>query len=100
MSLTNQNATRAPKRKSQALKIGSNKMADVRLAVRVRGKIGDKCLVMRSRFAVMGVILVLNGILNKRIESKDVCFSALIDAAENGLRSLLQLKIMRAVPLQ
>ena len=29
-----------------------------------------------------------------------MCFSALIDAAENGLRSLLLLKIMRAVPLQ
>ena len=42
-----QNATRAPKRKSQALKSGSNQMADVRLAVRVRGKIGDECLVMR-----------------------------------------------------
>ena len=48
-----QNATRAPKRKSQALKSGSNQMADVRLAVRVRGKIGDECLVMRLRFAVM-----------------------------------------------
>ena len=48
-----QNVTRAPKRKSQALKSGSNQMADVRLAVRVRGKIGDKCLVMRLRFAVM-----------------------------------------------
>ena len=42
----------APKRKSQALKSGSNQMA-VQLAVRVRGKIGDECLVMRSRFAVM-----------------------------------------------
>ena len=48
-----QNATRAPKRKSQALKSGSNQMADVRLAVRVRGKIGDEFLVMRFRFAVM-----------------------------------------------
>ena len=48
-----QNAIRAPKRKSQALKSGSNQMADVRLAVRVRGKIGDECLVMRLRFAVM-----------------------------------------------
>ena len=38
-----QNPTRTPKRKSQALKSGSNQMADVRLAVRVRGKIGDKC---------------------------------------------------------
>ena len=35
-----QNATRAPKRKSQPLKSGSNQMADVRLAVRVRGKMG------------------------------------------------------------
>ena len=34
-----QNATRAPKRKSQALKSGSNQMAVVPLAVRVRGKI-------------------------------------------------------------
>ena len=42
-----QNATRAAKRKSQAFKSGSNQTADTRLAVRVRGKIGDKCLVMR-----------------------------------------------------
>ena len=49
-----QNATRAPKRKSQALKSGSNQMADVRLSVRVRGKIGDKRLVIRLRFAEMG----------------------------------------------
>ena len=48
-----QNATRAAKRKSQAFKSGSNQMADTRLAVRVRGKIGDKCLVMRLRFAVI-----------------------------------------------
>ena len=48
-----QNATRAPKRKSQALKSGSNQMADVRVAVRVRGTIGDECLVMSLRFAVM-----------------------------------------------
>ena len=41
------------KRKLQALKSGSNQMADVRLAVRVRGKIGDESLVMRLRFAVM-----------------------------------------------
>ena len=48
-----QNATRTAKGKSRALKSGSNQMADVRTAVRVRGKIGDKCLVMRLRFAVM-----------------------------------------------
>ena len=48
-----QNATRTAKEKLQALKNGSNQMADVRTAVRVRGKIGDKCLVMRLRFAVM-----------------------------------------------
>ena len=36
-----QNATRAAKRKSQAFKSGSNQTADTRLAVRVRGKIGD-----------------------------------------------------------
>ena len=36
-----QNATRAPNWKSQALKSGSNQAADIRLAVRVRGKIGD-----------------------------------------------------------
>ena len=48
-----QNATRVPRRKSQALKSGWNQMADVRLAVRVRSKIGDKCLVMRLRFAVI-----------------------------------------------
>ena len=40
-----QNATRAPERKSQTLKSGSNQMADVRLAVRRRGKIEDECLV-------------------------------------------------------
>ena len=56
-----QNVTRAPKRKSQALKSGSNQMADVRLAVRVRGKIGDEYLVMRLRFAVMREFLVLKG---------------------------------------
>ena len=48
-----QNATRTAKGKLRALKSGSNQMADVRTAVRVRGKIGDKCLVMRLRFAVM-----------------------------------------------
>ena len=48
-----QNATRTAKGKSWALKSGSNQMADVRTAVRVKGKIGDKCLVMRLRFAVM-----------------------------------------------
>ena len=42
-----QNATRAAKRKSQAFKSGSNQTADT------RGKIGDKCLVMRLRFAVI-----------------------------------------------
>ena len=36
-----QNATRAPNWKSQTLKSGSNQTADIRLAVRVRGKIGD-----------------------------------------------------------
>ena len=35
------------------LKGGSNQTADTRLAVRARGKIGDKCLVMRLRFAVI-----------------------------------------------
>ena len=48
---TTQNATRAAKRKLQAFKSGSNQTADTRLAVRVRGKTGDKCLVMRLRFA-------------------------------------------------
>ena len=48
-----QNATRAAKRKSQAFKSGSNQTADTQLAVHVRGKIGDKCLVMRLRFAVI-----------------------------------------------
>ena len=48
-----QNATRAAKRKSQAFKSGSKQMADTWLTVRVRGKIGDKCLVMRLRFAVI-----------------------------------------------
>ena len=48
-----QNATRAAKTKSQAFKSGSNQTADTQLAVRVRGKIGDKCLVMRLRFAVI-----------------------------------------------
>ena len=48
-----QNATRTAKGKSRALKSGSNQMADVRTAIRVSGKIGDKCLVMRLRFAVM-----------------------------------------------
>ena len=48
-----QNATRTAKGKSRALKSGLNQMADVRRAVRVRGKIGDKCLVMRLKFAVM-----------------------------------------------
>ena len=50
---TTQNATRTATGKSRALKSGSNQMADVRTAVRVRGKLGDKCLVMRLRFAVM-----------------------------------------------
>ena len=44
-----QNATRTAKGKLRALKIGSNQMADVRTAVRVR----LKCLIMRLRFAVM-----------------------------------------------
>ena len=48
-----QNATRTAKGKLRALKSGSNQMADVRTAVRVKGKIGDKWLVMRLRFAVM-----------------------------------------------
>ena len=48
-----QNATRTAKGKSRALKSGSNRMADVRTPVRVRGKIGDKCLVMRLKFAIM-----------------------------------------------
>ena len=48
-----QNATRVQKRKSQAFKSGSNQMADTRLDVRVSGKIGNKCLVMRLRFAVI-----------------------------------------------
>ena len=48
-----QNATPTAKGKSRALKSGSNQMADVRTAVRVRGKIGDKCLVMRLKFAVI-----------------------------------------------
>ena len=48
-----QNATRAPKRKAQAFKRGSNEMAEARLAVRVRGKIGDKCAVMSLRFDVI-----------------------------------------------
>ena len=49
-----QNATRAAKRKSQAFRSASNQTADTSLAVYVRGKIGDKCLVMRLRFAVSG----------------------------------------------
>ena len=48
-----ENATRTANGKSRALKSGSNQMADVRTAVRVRGEIGDKCFVMRLRFAVM-----------------------------------------------
>ena len=48
-----QNATWTAKGKLRALKSGSNQMADVRTAVRVKGKIGDKWLVMRLRFAVM-----------------------------------------------
>ena len=48
-----QNATRTAKGKSRALKSGSNQMADVGTAVSVRGKIGDKCLVVRLRFAVL-----------------------------------------------
>ena len=48
-----QNATRAPKRKPQAFESGSNEMADARLAVCVWRKIGDKCSVMRLRFAVI-----------------------------------------------
>ena len=48
-----QNATRMATGKLRALKSGSNQMADVRTAVDVTGKIGDKCLVMRLRFAVM-----------------------------------------------
>ena len=48
-----QNATRTAKGKLRALKSGSKQMADVRTAVRVRGKIGNKCLVMTLRFAVM-----------------------------------------------
>ena len=48
-----QNATRAAKRESQAFKSGSNQTADTRLAVRVRDKIGDECLVMRLRFVVI-----------------------------------------------
>ena len=48
-----QNATRVTERKSQAFISGSNQTADTRLAVRVRGKIGVKCLVMRLRFAVI-----------------------------------------------
>ena len=48
-----QNATRAPKRKPQTFESGSNEMADARLALRVRGKIGDKCSVRRLRFAVV-----------------------------------------------
>ena len=48
-----QNATRTAKGNLRALKGGLNQMADVRTAVHVRGKIGDKCLVMRLRFAVM-----------------------------------------------
>ena len=52
LSQTNQNATE--RGNHMALKIGSNEMADVRLAVRVSCKSGNKCLVMRSWFAVMG----------------------------------------------
>ena len=48
-----QDAMRAPQRKSEAFKSGLNQMADARLAVGVRSKIGDKCLVMRLRFAVI-----------------------------------------------
>ena len=48
-----QNETRAPKRKPQAFESGLNEMADARLALRVRGKIGDKCSVRRLRFAVV-----------------------------------------------
>ena len=58
-----QNATGTAKRKSRALKSGSNQMADVRTAVRAKGKIGDKCLVMRLRFAVMKEFWFQNEIL-------------------------------------
>ena len=48
-----QNASRTAKGKLRALKSGSNQMADVRTAVRVRSKIEDKCLLMRLRFPNM-----------------------------------------------
>ena len=48
-----QNGIRAPKRKPQVFESGSNEMADARLALRVRDKIGEKCSVRRLRFAVV-----------------------------------------------
>ena len=51
-------------RMQNVLKSGLNQMADVRLAVRVRGKIGDKCLVIRLRFTVMTEFWFHNEILN------------------------------------
>ena len=45
-----QNATRAAKRKSQAFKNGWNETADTQLAVRLRGKIRDKCPVTKDRY--------------------------------------------------
>ena len=41
-----QNATRAAKRKSQAIKSGSNQTVDTQLAVHVRGKNGEKYLIV------------------------------------------------------
>ena len=59
-----QKASRTAKGKLRALKSGSNQMADVRTAVRVRGKIGDKCSVMTLRFAVIQEFWFSNEILN------------------------------------
>ena len=47
-------------------------MVDARLAVGVTSKFGDKCLVMRLRFAVIRDFCFQEEILNERIESKDV----------------------------
>ena len=59
-----QNTFQTAKRKSRAFNSGSNKMADVRLAVGVWDKIGDKFLVEILRFAVIMEFFFQNEILN------------------------------------
>ena len=61
------NTFQTANRKSRAFNSGSNKMADVRRAVGVWDKIGDKFLVEILRFAVIIEFFFQNEVLNLRI---------------------------------